>query len=238
MPESKLTVAGIKTQVKSRGHRDTRFQGLLMDIHGPVGPTRSLKDFAVHIGIVTIGILIALSLEGIRETVYVHRAVREARENFRVEISENQKNIRRELENAHAMRVQIQKIVADLAELRQHPDQFADRIAMIKPSFYFFSSSRWDSALSTGALSHMKVEEINRYAASNFLVHAYSSLEEQASPAWLSLEAFFAARPSLSQQDLASGIEKLLLFQGYVAAMIHVGEQLQAATDSGLAAQP
>jgi hypothetical protein len=130
-----------------------------MDIHGPVGPTRSLKDFAVHIGIVTIGIIIALSLEGIRETVYVHRAVREARENFRVEMTENQRNIRLELENARGMQAQIQKIVADLPELRQHPEQFASRISMIKPSFYFFSSSRWDSALSTGALGHMKLRK-------------------------------------------------------------------------------
>jgi len=205
-----------------------------MDIHGPVGPTRSLKDFAVHIGIVTIGIIIALSLEGIRETVYVHRAVREARENFRVEMTENQRNIRLELENARGMQAQIQKIVADLPELRQHPEQFASRISMIKPSFYFFSSSRWDSALSTGALGHMKVEEINHYAASNFLVHDYSALEAQASPAWLGLEAFFAARPTLPPQDLAGGIEKLLVFQGYVSAMIHVGEQLQSATDRGL----
>jgi hypothetical protein len=205
-----------------------------MDIHGPVGPTRSFKDFAVHIGIVTIGILIALGLEGIREAVVVHRAVREARENFRVEMGENQKNIRRELENARGMQAQIQKITADLPELRQHPEQLAARISMIKPSFYFFSSSRWDSALSTGALGHMKVEEINRYAASNFLVHDYSALEAQASPAWLGLEAYFAARPTLSEQDLSGGIEKLLLFQGYVAAMIHVGEQLQSATDRGL----
>jgi hypothetical protein len=207
-----------------------------MDIHGPVGPTRSIKDFAVHIGIVTIGILIALSLEGVRETVVVHRAVREARDNFRAEFSENRTHIRRELENTRGMQAQIQKIEADLPELRQHPEQFAARISVISPSFYFFSSSRWDSALSTGALGHMKVEEINRYAASNFLVHEYSSLEAQASPAWVGLEAYFAARPTLSQQDLAVGIEKLLIFRGYVAAMIHVGEELQGATDRGLVA--
>jgi hypothetical protein len=44
-----------------------------MDIHGPVGPTRSLKEFAVHIGIVTIGILIALGLEGIRMAINARR---------------------------------------------------------------------------------------------------------------------------------------------------------------------
>jgi hypothetical protein len=181
-------------------------------------------------------LVIALSLDGIRETVVVHRAVREARDNFRVEILENQKNIRRELENTRGMQAQIQKIVADLPELRQHPEQFAARVSVIKPGFYFLSSSRWDSALSNGALGHMKVEEINRYAASNFLVRDYSALEAQASPAWLGLEAYFAARPMLSEQELGGGIEKLLLFQGYVAAMIHVGEQLQTATDRGLVA--
>jgi hypothetical protein len=208
-----------------------------MEIHGPTGPTRSLKDFVIHIVIVTIGILIALGLEGVRETVYTHRAVREARENFRVEIAENQDHIRRELENVRGMQSHIQKIVAELPALRQHPDELAPRILGIKPSFYFFSSSRWDSALASGAIAHMKVDEINRYAASNFLVHSYGALESAASPAWLSLEAYFAARPALSQPDLAPGVEKLLLFQGYVTTMIHVGEELQSATDGALAAQ-
>ena len=31
-----------------------------MEIHGPEGPTKSFKDFLIHIVIVTIGILIAL----------------------------------------------------------------------------------------------------------------------------------------------------------------------------------
>ena len=51
-----------------------------MEIHGPEGPTNSFKDFAIHIVIVTIGILIALGLEGIRESIYEHRIVRDARE--------------------------------------------------------------------------------------------------------------------------------------------------------------
>ena len=57
-----------------------------MDIHPPEGPTNSLKDFAIHIVVVTIGILIALGLEGVREMVYAHTLVRETRENFRREI--------------------------------------------------------------------------------------------------------------------------------------------------------
>jgi len=38
-----------------------------VDLHVPEGPIRSLKDFLLHIVIVTIGILIALGLENTRE---------------------------------------------------------------------------------------------------------------------------------------------------------------------------
>jgi hypothetical protein len=83
----------------------------------------------------------------------------------------------------------------------------------------------------------MKVEEVNRYSAANFLVHSYSSVEAEALPAFRSLEVYFAARSNLSQPlDLDLGIEKLLLYQSYVNTMIHVGEQLQAATDNALKA--
>ena len=78
-----------------------------MEIHGPEGPTNSFKDFLIHIVIVTIGILIALGLEGIRETIYVHRVVRDARENFHVELVGNRRNLDRELKNDSEMLAQL-----------------------------------------------------------------------------------------------------------------------------------
>jgi hypothetical protein len=41
-----------------------------MEIHAPEGPVRSVKDFLVHLSMITLGIVIALSLEGALE----HRA--------------------------------------------------------------------------------------------------------------------------------------------------------------------
>ena len=57
-----------------------------MDIHAPERPIRSIKEFGIHIAIVTIGILIALSLEGIREWVHDTRLVHETIANFREEL--------------------------------------------------------------------------------------------------------------------------------------------------------
>ncbi len=146
-----------------------------MEIHGPEGPTNSFKDFAIHIVIVTIGILIALGLEGIRETIYEHHTVRDARENFHAELQGNRNNLDQELRNDQKTLAQLDAIIADLPQLRKKPAQFAQRVAELNPSGYFFSSSRWESALSTGALGHMSVDEVNRYAEVNFLVHTYTS---------------------------------------------------------------
>jgi hypothetical protein len=61
-----------------------------MDIHPPMKKMESLKEYAAHILIVTIGILIALGLEGIRESWREHAAVREAKSSFHEELQRNQ----------------------------------------------------------------------------------------------------------------------------------------------------
>jgi hypothetical protein len=206
-----------------------------MEIHGPEGPTKSFKDFAIHIVIVTIGILIALGLEGIRETIYVHRVVRDARENFRAELEANRSNLDKELKNDSTTLAQIDQIVADLPKLRLNPAQLAQRVADLKPSGYFFSSSRWESALSTGALGHMSVDEVNRYAEVNFLVHTYTGIESRASVDWNLLEAFFSAYQNPTESELNSGVEKLFVYRADARGLKQVAEEFSGSLDNALA---
>ena len=51
-----------------------------MEIHAPRHPILTLKEALVHLCIVTIGILIALSFEGALEWVHHRQLVREARQ--------------------------------------------------------------------------------------------------------------------------------------------------------------
>ena len=57
-----------------------------MDIHPP-HPIHTWKDFGIQLVTITAGILIALSLEGVRESIHDRAIVREARENIRREIA-------------------------------------------------------------------------------------------------------------------------------------------------------
>ena len=205
-----------------------------MEIHGPEGPTKSFKDFLIHIIIVTIGILIALGLEGIRETLSTHRIVRDARENFRVELQGNRKNLDRELKNDRESLARVDQIIADLPNLRKNAARFQARVGELFPSGYFFSSSRWETALSMGALGHMPVEDVNHYAAANFLVHTYSTLEIQAVTDWQQLEAFVSAHENPTPEEMNTGVEKLLLYRADTRSLKQVGEELSNSLNDAL----
>jgi hypothetical protein len=206
-----------------------------MEIHAPHGPANSFKEFLIHIVIVTIGILIALSLEGIREVVHEHHIVRDARENFRVELEGNQQNLKKELKNDTETLTRINQIVADLPQLRKDPALYKARVAELSPSGYFFSSSRWEAALSTGALGHMSVDEVNRYAESNFLVHAYTTLELQTNTDWQQLEAFVSGHENPTPQEMNTAVEKLFLYRADTRSLKQVGEEFSDSLNKALA---
>src|SRR5215831_15423820 len=68
-----------------------------VEIHSPEKPILTIKEAAVHLLIVTVGILIALSLEGIVEYVHHRTIVREAREIMRQEIESNRSELDKSL---------------------------------------------------------------------------------------------------------------------------------------------
>lgn len=60
-----------------------------MEVHVPDHPVTTWRQFFTHLAIVSVGLLIALSLESLVEWRHHRALVREARENVRREISEN-----------------------------------------------------------------------------------------------------------------------------------------------------
>ena len=73
-----------------------------MEVHPPHEAIHSVKEFTVHMLAITLGLLIALGLEATVEWLHHRSLVREARENIRQEISENQRNLAAELKSLPA----------------------------------------------------------------------------------------------------------------------------------------
>ena len=66
-----------------------------MDIHAPDHPVLTLKQAAVHLAIVTAGVLIALSFEGVLQWSHHRALVREAKANLTTELQTNKKGLER-----------------------------------------------------------------------------------------------------------------------------------------------
>jgi hypothetical protein len=133
-----------------------------VDIHPP-HPIHSWKDFGVQLVTITAGILIALSLEGVRESIHDRALVREARENIHREIADNQREVDGEIA---AMPGRAKKLDAAL--------RFANDLLKTKRtevhqvelglSFPTLRAASWQTADRTGALAHMDYAEVQKYA--------------------------------------------------------------------------
>jgi plasmid stability protein len=140
-----------------------------MDIHPPHA-IRSWKDFFIQLGTITAGILIALSLEGIRESMHNRSLVTEARENIRRELQDNKREVDNELAQiagreskiGNALQFANELIATKKTDIRQIELQL---------SFPTLSVASWQTAERTGAFSHMDYAEIQKYA------HAYGVQE-------------------------------------------------------------
>jgi hypothetical protein len=208
-----------------------------MEFHAPESPIHSFKDFAVHIAVVTCGILIALGLESVREAVHTHTLVRETRENVRFEMSVNLHDSQDEIPRISFYRARLKSLIGDLPTLAQeHPEQINARLAEVENPGYFFTANSWQSALSTGALEHMSTDEVSVYGGVAESIKIYSAMQRDAQAEQARSKAFFTAHPHLTPDQLAEGTEHLLLFYDAERELANVGPQMKEDVERALRA--
>lgn len=208
-----------------------------MDIHPPMGKVKSLKEFFTHILIVTIGILIALALEGIRESWHEHVQVREARESFQEELGLDQKQLSQDQASVHKAEEKVDKIIAEFPQLTKSPDELEKRIHEIQPGFYFFRTTAWESAMSSGALAHMNRGELGRYMDAYMGVKDYQDFSRNTIPQYLDLVNYFESHHSFDAREEAEGEQKLRALKSDFQLMEHLGQEMSSGINDALKAQ-
>ena len=134
-----------------------------MEIHSPEKPILTIKEAAVHLLIVTVGILIALSLEGIVEYVHHRTIVREAREIMRQEIESNRSELDKSL--AHIKDAQMKDMthgIEIMQALSAH--QAADLRMNINYQTASLRSTGRATAELMGAFAYMDYKEVRSWA--------------------------------------------------------------------------
>jgi hypothetical protein len=134
-----------------------------VEIHAPHKPILTVTEALVHLAIVTVGILIALSLEGARQW-YEHRSLAtETRENLMREIEANRTELAGYVENATAMQKQLMharevaQAVADGKTLHDTSIELVYHGAELQRASH-------TTAELTGAFAFMSRDDVVKYA--------------------------------------------------------------------------
>src|SRR5438105_10721119 len=150
----------------------------MIDIQPPHA-IRSVKDFLLQLATITIGILIALTLEGTLEWVHHRRLVHEAKANLSTEIHENQVEISQGLAGLRTAEQQLQQMVTLVHKLQQNR---ATPVGDIKFNWTLdeLHATSWNTAAVTGAIAYMDYKEVKRYTRVYDLQQQFLTVQNKA----------------------------------------------------------
>jgi len=176
------------------------------------GRVESLKEILTHIFIVTVGILIALSLEGVRESWREHVIANEARESIRAEMIRNQDKIKEDMEFRVKADAQLGQILKEMPNLAKRPTELQHRVGQMNFRRYGMALeiSAWDEAIYSGAVPHMHAEEVRRFADYDVDMKYYLDMTRNSFPIENECKAYIFSHDSYTRAEAATAEEKLI----------------------------
>ena len=209
----------------------------MLDVHAPHERIHGFRDFLLHLLTITIGLLIALGLEGCVEWSH-HRHLRdEADANIRKELRDNRKEVA----------ATVAAVAQERQELTLVLNLFVARTKGERPDIHQFSlnyvlgtlsNASWRTASATGALSYMEYAHVQSYATAYEIQDQFSSLQAATLNDFLQLQAYVVGnfdptKVSVADAQAASADARRAL--SHIFAMEQFGSQLQATYAKALA---
>jgi hypothetical protein len=135
----------------------------MLDVHAPHERMQGYKDFFLHLFTITVGLLIALSLEGCVEWQHHRHMVRDADAGLHREILENIKVVGPLRQQIKDEQKKLSEDLDVLAVLRANPNAKRQNMGF---SFRLsgFDEVGWKTAQKTGAVEYMPYEDARTYS--------------------------------------------------------------------------
>lgn len=190
----------------------------MLDVHPPHGAVHGWRDFFIHLGTITIGLLIALSLEGCVEWQHHRHLVHEAEASLHKEIESNATAVQ---QTAVDLRRQQQTLEHDVYVLRHVLDTGklpGDGKMQVDFHISTMDDVSWKTAQTTGALAYMPYATAQENASIYSLQAQMQAAQEVAArDAILSIAPFAnSSDPGAvpSKQDAADVIQHIQVLEG------------------------
>ena len=201
-----------------------------MDTH-PSRPVHSLRDFSYELLVVTAGILIALSFDGIVSWQHHRNLVKEAQANLRTEIQENNAELQRTVTEIQRTQKQLRDILDLIHWLKKdrstHPES-----ASVTWTIAQLHSASWSTASTTGAMAFMPYAQVKRYSEVYDLQQQFNLVQDRAFQSSLQviglLPVTFMDPKTISATQLSDAEKTVTLAAANVNAVIQLAAALQS----------
>ncbi len=214
----------------------------MLDVHAPHESILGWRDFLLHLVTITIGLLIALSLEGLVEWQHHRNLVHDAKASLHAEIKSNASGMPDTLASLHTQQAAL-KHDADLLKILIANKKIPKGNHMsISFRIVTFDSVSWKTAQSTDALSYMPYDLAKEYAGIYATQDELTASERQAArDAMVSLGPFLDtsdSSPDPTPQQAETIKENIDTLQGQLLLVDALMKSLDAEYKQFLAAHP
>lgn len=148
-----------------------------MEVHPPDHALHSWRDFLIHMGTITLGLLIALGLESMAELYHMHHRVNETRDALAEELKTN---VRASQGFAIELRREALILNGDLQALQYLKAHPGTKLNELPAPLYWsafnldFQDSAWKTAQQTGMTAQMPVQEVMQMGQFYGLLNKFS----------------------------------------------------------------
>lgn len=169
-----------------------------MHVHPPK-PTHSWREFFREIGIVVIGILLAIGFDQVVEEIHWHQEVQKARKALHNDIMDLTDILRYRLEAENCVRQRL----ATLDKIIEHPSD-APEVHDFSPGIGFaLSTNVWQAQQYSQVLTHFKDEELFDLGAFYFQIANMQRIINEEAHSWQKLEVLIGQPSRLGPADIA-----------------------------------
>jgi hypothetical protein len=214
----------------------------VIDVHPPNEPIHGWRDFFIHLTTITIGLLIALSLEGCVEWQHHRHLVHVAEASLHNEIQQNSHDVHESIELLHKQQQALVQDVTVLKYIIKNQKAPADGAIAINFNIRSLNNVSWKTAQSTGALSYIPYATAQEYADIYNTQDELEVAEQQAArDAIVSVAPFINS--SKADTDPTGGEalsvkQKIEVFQGQLILVNSLLDTLDGQYKKFLAAHP
>jgi hypothetical protein len=213
----------------------------VLDVHAPHETPHGWRDFLLHLFTITIGLLIALSLEGLVEWQHHRDLVHAAEASLHAEIQNNAHDMTGILATLHKNQDDLKHDV-DMLKILIATKKLPNGSMTLSYRIVTLDSVSWKTAQTTGALSYMPYDLAKEYASIYGTQEELTASEQQAAQdAVINLGFFINAKdsdPDPTPEQAEAMKERIEALQGQLLLVDNFMQSLSRQYKQFLAAHP